>query len=192
MENSKSVILQCVRNRLRGVPTLRFDLENFGVLGEGSLMGGGRLREVVAHGGSTVFTSQKEEHLTDFQFLYCRCNLSLTLDTDARVERRGGVAGTFWCYVRSCDIRLTWMPNWLVGMTLFHVSRAGDNFCTNLQRILSQFVNEVAERAPNTRPAVIGWSMLVILRSSLCTPTLSVILDSKVIHPLKTKRKPYE
>ena len=95
MENSKSVILQCVRNRLRGVPTLSFDLENFGVLDEGSLMGGGRLREVVAHGGSTVFTSQKEEHLTDFQFLYGRCNLSLTLDTDAREERRVGVAGTF-------------------------------------------------------------------------------------------------
>ena len=56
MENSKSVILQCVRSRLRSVSTLSFDLENFGVLDEGSLMGGGRLREVVAHGGSTVFT----------------------------------------------------------------------------------------------------------------------------------------
>ena len=62
MENSKSVILQCVRNRLRGVPTLSFDLENFGVLDEGSLMEGARLREMVAHGGSTVFTSPKEEH----------------------------------------------------------------------------------------------------------------------------------
>ena len=70
-------------------------------------MGGGRLREVVVHVGWTVFTSQKEEHLTDFQFLYGRCNLSLTLDTDAREERRGGVAGTFWCYVRSYDVRLT-------------------------------------------------------------------------------------
>ena len=113
-----------------------------------------------------------------------------TQTPEKREER--GVAGAFWCYVRSYDVRLTLMPNWLVGMTLFHVSRAGDNFCTNLQRTLSQFVNVVAERAPNTRPAVIGWSMLVILRSSLCTPTLPVILDSKVIHPLKTKRKPYE
>ena len=66
MENSKSVILQCVRSRLRSVSTLSFDLENFGVLDEGSLMGGGRLREVVAHGGSTVFTSQKEEHFDRF------------------------------------------------------------------------------------------------------------------------------
>ena len=66
MENSKSVILQCGRNRLRGVPTLSFDLENFGVLDKGSLMGGGRLREVVGHGGSTVFTSQKEEHFDRF------------------------------------------------------------------------------------------------------------------------------
>ena len=67
MQNSKSVILQCVRSRLRSVSThLSFDLENFGVLDEGSLMGGGRLREVVAHGGSTVFTSQKEEHFDRF------------------------------------------------------------------------------------------------------------------------------
>ena len=31
-----------------------FDWENFGVLDWRSLMGGGRLRGVVAHGGSTV------------------------------------------------------------------------------------------------------------------------------------------
>ena len=29
-------------------------------------MGGSRLREVVAHGGSTVFTSQKGEHFDRF------------------------------------------------------------------------------------------------------------------------------
>ena len=32
----------------------RFDLEDFGVLDWRSLMGGGRLRKVVAHGSSTV------------------------------------------------------------------------------------------------------------------------------------------
>ena len=32
-----------------------FDWEHFGVLDWRSVMGGGRLREVVAHGGSTVF-----------------------------------------------------------------------------------------------------------------------------------------
>ena len=33
-----------------------FDWENFGVLDWQSLIGGGRLREVVAHGGSTVLS----------------------------------------------------------------------------------------------------------------------------------------
>ena len=70
-------------------------------------MGGSRLREVVAHGGSTVFTSQKK----DFQFLYGRCKTSLTPDTDAREERRGGLAVTFWCHFRRYDVRLTLMPN---------------------------------------------------------------------------------
>ena len=37
------------------VSTVSFDWENFGVLDWRSVMGGGRLREVVAHGGSTVF-----------------------------------------------------------------------------------------------------------------------------------------
>ena len=32
----------------------RFDWESFGVLDEWSLMAGGRLQEVFAHGGSTV------------------------------------------------------------------------------------------------------------------------------------------
>ena len=37
------------------VPTEDLDWENFGVLDWWLLMGGGRLQEVVAHGGSTVF-----------------------------------------------------------------------------------------------------------------------------------------
>ena len=47
-------------------------------------MRGGRLREMVAHGRSTVCTSQKEKYfqLTDFQFFYDRCKTSPTLDTD--------------------------------------------------------------------------------------------------------------
>ena len=41
--------------RLREVPAVEwFDLRNFGVSGRRLLMGGGRLREMVAHGGSTV------------------------------------------------------------------------------------------------------------------------------------------
>ena len=158
----------------------------------------GRLWEVVAyerwsHMEVPLYLHHKRRNiLTDFPFLYGRCKTSLTLNTDAREEGRGGLAVTFWRHFRRYDVRLTLMSNWLVGMTLFHASRAGDHFCTNLKRTLSQFVNVVAERPPYTRPAVIGWSMLVILRSSLCTPALSVILDSKVIHPLKTKRKTYE
>ena len=41
--------------RLREVPAIEwFDLRNFGVSGKRLLMWGGRLREMVAHGGSTV------------------------------------------------------------------------------------------------------------------------------------------
>ena len=41
--------------RLREVPAVEwFDLTNFGVSGRRLFMGGGRLREMVAHGGSTV------------------------------------------------------------------------------------------------------------------------------------------
>ena len=43
--------------------------------------------------------------LTDFQFLYGRCKTSLTMDTDAREEGRGGLAGT------SYDVRLILMRN---------------------------------------------------------------------------------
>ena len=77
-------------------------------------------------------------------------------------------------------------------MALYLVFRDGDYFCTNLKRTLSQFVNVVAERPPYARPAVIGWPMLVIFRSRLSTPALSIILDSKKVHPLKTKRKTHE
>ena len=41
-----------------------FDWESFGVLDWGSLMGGGRLREVVVHGGSTVFKAPKVRYIS--------------------------------------------------------------------------------------------------------------------------------
>ena len=40
--------------RLKEVSTIGSDWEKFGVLDRWSLMGGGRLREVVAPGGSTI------------------------------------------------------------------------------------------------------------------------------------------
>ena len=61
MENSKPVVLKSGRPRLQEVVVYeRFQMQGFswknvGVLDKLSLMGGGRLREVVAHGGSTVY-----------------------------------------------------------------------------------------------------------------------------------------
>ena len=60
MENSNTVILKNGRGRLRGgvclreLPTLRVRVRTFWYFGY-LLMGGSRLREVVAHGGWTVF-----------------------------------------------------------------------------------------------------------------------------------------
>ena len=54
-------VAYCRCGRLLEVPTVRlFDWESFGGLDRRSLMGGGRLREVVAPGGSTVFTFSKK------------------------------------------------------------------------------------------------------------------------------------
>ena len=60
IENSKTVSPKSVRGRLLEVVVYeRFQYKAvtediFGVLGRLSLMGGGRLREVIARGGSTV------------------------------------------------------------------------------------------------------------------------------------------
>ena len=60
MENSKIAILECCRDRLREVVVygkfqlLGLDWENFSVLDKWSLIGGSRLREVMAHGGLIV------------------------------------------------------------------------------------------------------------------------------------------
>ena len=60
MENSKTVSPKSGRGRLQEVVVYeRFQYKAvtediFGVLGRLSLMGGGRLREVIARGGSTV------------------------------------------------------------------------------------------------------------------------------------------
>ena len=60
MENSKTVSPKSGRGRLQEVVVYeRFPYkvvteDIFGVLGRLSLMGGGRLREVIARGGSTV------------------------------------------------------------------------------------------------------------------------------------------
>ena len=55
MKNNNAVTSKSGRGHLREVPIIGFRLgKKFGVLDRMSLMGGGRLREVVAHGGSTV------------------------------------------------------------------------------------------------------------------------------------------
>ena len=61
MENHQPSGPKSGRGRLQEVDVYErfqlqgFDWEHFGVLDCRSVMGGGRLREVVAHGGSTVF-----------------------------------------------------------------------------------------------------------------------------------------
>ena len=57
--------------RLLEAPTVKLDWERFGVLDTWSLMGGGRLREEVTHGGSNVIITQinqQKQHHFLFNF----------------------------------------------------------------------------------------------------------------------------
>jgi len=54
-----------------------FDLETFGILENWSLRRGGRLRENVATGGSTVFSLRKVQSRTIFIHIICSFNYPL-------------------------------------------------------------------------------------------------------------------
>ena len=65
--------------RLREVPAVEwFDLTNFGVSGRRLFMGGGRLREMVAHGGSTVLVYKVSVSRTFFA-TGCKLNCLISL-----------------------------------------------------------------------------------------------------------------